>query len=221
MLVRLASLIFLLSLAPFAKVAAAGKVEIIGAFTDATASESVRDALEAQGYRITLADGSVLCDLWFRKAVPTRSAKSDVPGAIYNVLADSTLVGVVSIQKATTDFRGQAVKSGVYTLRYGLHPTDGNHMGISPYRDFLLLIPVAADQNVDSQFKFEELVKMSARAAGTNHPTPFSLVSAEGQSKFPAVFENDHGHEVLAAKLKTQAGADMPIAVIVKGVAEQ
>jgi hypothetical protein len=219
MFVRFAGLIFLLLLTPFTSLAA-GKVEVIGPFTDASAPESVRNALEPQGYRVTLADGGVICEVWFRKALPTR-AKADVQGAIYTELADSTLVGLVSIPKATTDFRGQAVKPGVYTMRYGLHPTDGNHMGISPYRDFLLLIPVAADPNPDAQFKFEELVKMSAKAAGTNHPTPFSLVSAEGQSKLPTVFENDHGHEVLAVKLKNQAGADMAIAVIVKGVAEQ
>ena len=62
---------------------------------------------------------------------------------------------------------------------------------------------------------------MSAKSAGTNHPTSLSLVSPEGIKSFPSVSENDHGHTVFAAKLKTQSGSELPIAFIVKGVAEQ
>jgi hypothetical protein len=196
------------------------KVETIGAFVDQSASESVRGALEAKGYRVTAGDGSVVCDIWFRSAVQTQP-KKDVSGAIYTELPDATLIGVVSLLKGGNDYRGQGIKSGVYTLRYALHPTDGNHMGISPYRDFLLLVPVAADPDANAKFKFEELSKISAKSAGTNHPTPFSLVSPEGAKSSPSVSENEHGHLVFAAKLKTQGGGEMPIAFIVKGIAEQ
>jgi hypothetical protein len=186
---------------------------------DQSASESIRSALEAKGYRVTAGDGSVVCEIWLRSAVTTQP-KRDVSGAIYTELGDSTLIGVVSFQKGGYDYRGQGIKSGVYTLRYALHPSDGNHMGISAYRDFLLLVPVAADPDANAKFKFEELSKISAKAAGTNHPTPFSLVSPEGAKSTPSVSENEHGHLVFAAKLKTQSG-EMPIAFIVKGIAEQ
>lgn len=194
------------------------KVETIGAFADQSASESVRGALEAKGYRVTAGDGSVVCELWLRNGVPTQP-KKDVSGAIYSELGDSTMIGVVSLAKGGNDYRGQGIKAGVYTLRYAMHPTDGNHMGISTYRDFLLLVPVASDPDVNAKFKFEELSKISAKAAGTNHPTPFSMVSAEGKGA-ASVSENEHGHLVFAAKLKTQGG-EMPIAFIVKGIAEQ
>ncbi|HEV8482428.1 MAG TPA: hypothetical protein VGV87_02625 [Blastocatellia bacterium] len=196
------------------------KVETIGAFADQGASESVRSALEAKGYRVTSADGSIVCEIWLRSAVPTQP-KKDVSGAIYTELGDATVVGVVSLPKGGNDYRGQGIKSGVYTLRYALHPTDGNHMGISTYRDFLLLVPVAADPDVSATFKFEDLAKMSAKSAGTNHPTPFSLVSPEAAKSAPSVSENEHGHLVFAAKLKTRGGGEMPIAFIVKGIAEQ
>jgi hypothetical protein len=83
-----------------------------------------------------------------------------------------------------------------------------------------LLVPVAADPDVNAKFKFEDLSKISAKAAGTNHPTPFSLVSPDVVKSAPSVSENEHGHLVFAAKLKTQGG-EMPIAFIVKGIAEQ
>jgi hypothetical protein len=196
-----------------------GKLEAIGAFSGEGASDSLKGAIEAQGHRVLLADGSVVCEIWMRKAIPAR-AKSEVAGAVYTAIQDSAVVAVISYPKGGLDFRGQAIKPGAYVLRYALHPADGNHMGISPVRDFLLLVPVSSDQNADAQFKFEELTKMSTKASGTNHPAPLSLISAEGKAALPALFENDHGHLGFAAKVKTTAG-EMAIAFIVKGVAEQ
>lgn len=193
------------------------KVEPIGAFTDAGASDALKKALEPAGSRVSLADGPY-CDIWLRAGVP--SGKTEAQGAVYTSLGESALIGVIAFTRPTTDFRGQPLKPGVYTLRYGLHPADGNHMGISPIRDFLALIPVALDQTPDAQFKFEELMKMSTKASGTNHPAVLSLVSAD-KSAGPRVAPNDHGQLVFASKLKTQSGSELPIAFVVKGIAEQ
>lgn len=211
-------LVLTLLFIPFAALGEGGKVEAIGAFTDQSASESVRKALEPKGYRVTLSDGSVACEIWLRSAVP--AGKTEAPGAIYTTLSESSLIGVVIFPKATSDFRGQAIKPGTYTLRYALHPTDGNHLGISPVRDFLMMIPISVDQNADGHYKFEELAKMSAKASGTNHPAVISLVSPESKPA-PTLVENEHGHLVLMTKIKTQSGADVPIAFVVKGIAEQ
>ena len=200
-------------------VADGAKLEAVGAFSGEGASESLKSALETQGQRVLLSDGTVVCEIWLRKAVPAR-AKTDVAGAVYTAIQDSAVIGVISYPKGGADFRGQPIKPGAYVFRYALHTADGNHMGISPIRDFLLLVPVAGDQNVDAQYKFEELSKLSTKASGTNHPAPLSLVSAEGKTAFPSVFDNEHGHVGFAAKIKTTAG-EMPIAFIVKGVAEQ
>lgn len=194
-----------------------GKVEAIGALADAGASDALKKSLETSGSRVSLADGAY-CEIWLRTGVP--SGKTEVQGAIYTSLGESALIGVISFTRATTDFRGQPLKPGVYTLRYALHPTDGNHMGISPIRDFLVMIPIAMDQNPDAQFKFEELTKTSARASGTNHPAVLSLASSD-ESAGPRVAPNDHGHLVFSSKLKTQSGSEIPIAFVVKGIAEQ
>jgi hypothetical protein len=129
-------------------------------------------------------------------------------------------VGVISFPKQTTDFRGQSIKPGLYTLRYAVHPNDGNHLGISPNRDFLLMVPVSVDKDASAQMKFEDLVKMSKNASGTNHPAGLSLVSTEGKKDFPSVAQDDNNRTILVAKAKNSAGADLPIALIVKGVAE-
>jgi len=212
-------LFFLLLTVSVTTLADSGKVESIGAFTDAGASDSVKKALEPKGYRVTLADGKVLCEIWLRSGVA--SGKNDAQGAAYTTLADSALIGVVTFPQAATDFRKQGIKAGSYTLRYAVHPQDGNHLGISPIRDFLLLVPIAADQEASAKYKFEDLVAMSKKASGTNHPSPWSLVTTDGISAWPSLIEDEYGHLVFAAKIKTDSGSELPIALVVRGVAEQ
>jgi hypothetical protein len=207
----------LILLVSFAALAAdGGKVESIGAFADQSAPEAVRKALAPNGYRITLADGGVACEVWFRATVP--AGKTDASGAIYTTLPEGALIGVITFPKMMNDFRGQSIKAGTYSLRYEVHPTDGNHMGISPIRDFLLLVPVAADPNPETNLKFEELVKLSAKASGTNHPAALSLASPAAAAL--SVTTDEHNHTIFAAKIKTATG-EMPFAFIIKGVAEQ
>jgi len=191
------------------------KIEPIGAIADPGASEALKKALAAKGWRITIGDGPY-CDIWLRSGVP--AGKSDAQGAVYN-LGESVLVGVISFSRATTDYRGQSVKPGTYTLRYAVHPADGNHLGISPIRDFLVLVPVAIDENPEAQPKFEELMKMSPKSTGTNHSGVISLAQTEGAA--PAKIEQEGSHVIFVAKVKSQAGSEMPIAFVVKGIAEQ
>src|ERR1700694_5507243 len=117
---------FLLLLAiSFSVLADNGKVESIGAFTDTSASDPLKKALEAKGYRVSLADG-VLCEIWLSNAIA--SGKNDAQGAIYTSVSESALIGVITFPKASIDFRKQNIKAGSYTLRYAVHPQDGNHI---------------------------------------------------------------------------------------------
>jgi hypothetical protein len=83
---------------------------------------------------------------------------------------------------AFTDFRGQEVKPGVYTLRYGQQPQDGNHIGTSELADFLLALPAEADTDVKPITDFDTLSQKSAEAAGSTHPAILSLLPAEEQA---------------------------------------
>jgi hypothetical protein len=207
-------------LIPVVGLADGDKVDSAGAFSDSNASASVKGAVESDGYKVSLGDGSEVCRIWLRKGLDTR-AKTDTPGVLFNQIGDSSLVGVISFPKNTTDYRGQVIKAGSYTLRYALQPADGNHLGIAPNRDFLLMSPLSLDQDASAQFKFEDLVKMSAKSAGTNHPAGLSIISADAQKTFPAAIQDDTGHTVFEGKLKTASGGEIAFGLIVKGVADQ
>ena len=197
-----------------------GKVESIGPLTDTAVSESVRQSLEAKGYRLTLDEPKSACELWIRKSISAQP-KKNVEGVEYPELAESTLVGVIHFPQAAADFRGHQVPSGFYTLRYELMPDDGNHLGVAPNRDFLLLIPAQSDSDPNASFKFQDLVTMSARTGGTKHPGPLSLAPAPGKAATATVTRDDQDHWIFSATLKQASGTDLPFALIVKGTAQQ
>lgn len=194
-----------------------GKVEALGPPTDASIPDSVKSVLDTTGHRLVLDDGTVACEIWLRKTVPVQT-KKDVPNVLYSELTESTLVGVISFPHPATDYRGQAIKPGAYTLRYELIPEDGNHLGVAPNRDFVLLIPVSSDPDPDATFKFDELVNLSRKATGTRHPGPLSLVqpsNAEGLTK------DAEEHWIFSTVVKLASGKDLPFALVVKGTAPQ
>jgi hypothetical protein len=196
------------------------RLETLGPPTpDLGVPAAVVQVLDSHGNRLKLADGSVLCDIWLRKNVPAQTAKKESNELLYPELSESTLVGVISFPKAATDFRGQPIAPGTYTVRYELIPDDGNHLGVSPNRDFLLLVPAGLDPDPGALFKFDELVQMSRKATGTNHPGPLSLAQAsESATSFTKDAED---HWIFSSVLKQDSGTDLPFALIVKGIAAQ
>jgi len=218
MLRRLTIFILLIVFGAAFAVAQGDKLEPTPALADPGASDALKKALEPKGTRVVLGDGPY-CDVWLRAGVPP--GKTEAQGAVYTNFGESVLIGVISFAKATTDFRGQAVKPGTYTMRYAVHPTDGNHLGISPIRDFLVMLPVAMDQDPNAQPKFEELVKMSKSVTGTNHPGVLSLVQLDAAPASPKVETDEMNHVVVSTSVKSQSGTTIPIAFVVKGRAEQ
>ena len=69
--------------------------------------------------------------------------------------------------------------------------------------------------------KFEELAKMSTKVTGTNHPGVLSLVQLDSALSVPKVAADESNHIVISAAIKSQSGAVMPIAIVIKGHAEQ
>ena len=209
--------IFVLSLLCAAQT---GKVESIGPLTDSSVPRAVLETLEAKGYRLTLDEPAPACELWIRKSVPAQP-KKDIEGLAYPQLAESTLVGVIRFSQPAADFRGQRIRAGFYTLRYELIPNDGNHLGVAPNRDFLLLVPAASDADPKAQFKFEELVALSREATGTKHPGPLSLAQADGMVTAAAVSKDDQDHWIFSVPVKLESGDGIPMALVVKGRAQE
>jgi hypothetical protein len=197
--------------------ALAAKVEPIAKPKDSPVPDAIWQVLDPNGYHLTLDDGSAI-DIWLRKDIPN-SGKKEAEGAQFPELAPSTLVGVISFPKAGSDFRGQAIPAGYYSLRYELLPNDANHLGVSPNRDFVLLVPIASDPDPKAEFKYQELVALSRKATGSSHPAPLSIVQAG--EKMPGIAKDDQDHWIFSAKLPIAGSEPIPFGLIVKGVAQQ
>jgi len=176
---------------------------------------SLQGLLDPQGARVVDGQGSTVCEIWLRKSVPANPNPSSSSDVLYVTLAEGTFLGVLHFPAQGADFRGQAIKAGYYTLRYALIPQDGNHMGVNPYRDVVVLGPASADSTPETGLKFDGLVKLSRQASGTPHPALLVLGQVNGDS-FPSVVKDDQGHWNLQVKLHGQGG-DVPAAITVVG----
>jgi hypothetical protein len=102
----------------------------------------------------------------------------------------------------------------VYTLRYVLHPQDGNHMGVAASRDFAALVPAQHDTEPAANLGFTKVVELS-RKGGNPHPTVARVEPPQGDQT-PNLWEDDYGHWVLDLK----AGEEV-IGVVVYGHSEE
>lgn len=185
----LLSLVFCWIVAPSLLVAAepTHKVEVLKEAPTGLSAE-VTAVLNSQGYRI-VGDGKPVCDLWLAKSV-TVAANFQPTDVIKYPFSQGQLVGAIRFPAKAVggDYRGQEISPGTYTLRYGLQPMDGNHLGTADVRDFLLACPAKNDTKPDPVPKKDDLFKLSAQAAGTTHPTIFLLLPpASAPHKAPAL----------------------------------
>ncbi len=190
------------------------KAESVGA-PPADVPKALQDLLQAQGAKLVNGSGATVGEIWLRKDFPAKAvpATSDV---LYGALGDGELVGVLHFPQDTADYRGQTIKAGFYTLRHALIPQDGNHMGVNPYRDALLLAPVEADTNYSKDLSFQEMVDLSKKASGTPHPGFLVMAPAKEGQTVPAAVQDDQGHWDLQVKYEGPGGA-LPVAITLVG----
>jgi hypothetical protein len=182
--------------------------------------QAILSLLAPQGESFQSTSGTALCEVWFRKGIPVTKGASASADVIYGGMTVGEFVGVIHFPQKTTDYRGQTIKPGYYTLRYAQIPQDGNHMGVSTYRDFLLMSPVAADTQPSQDLAFDALVKLSRQTAGTGHPAILMLdpPSQASSATFPAAVADDQGNWTLQVKLDTSGQpAQLPFAVVLVG----
>src|SRR5262245_29248456 len=193
------------------------KVESIGELKEATVAEAVRGALEPKGVRVINDAGKAVCDVWFGKEIP--AIKNEVSGAIFGQIPEGAFIGVINFPSNTSDFRGQGIKAGFYTLRFALSLQDGNHLGVSPARDFFLLCLPGEDKDPSTQLKTEDLLKLSRSASGTGHPTVWFVGQATSDKDLPKVVKNEHGHVILETRIATKSGP-LAVGMVVVGQTE-
>ncbi|HZL87996.1 MAG TPA: hypothetical protein VFB96_06430 [Pirellulaceae bacterium] len=132
---------------------------------------------------------SVLCEIWPCKEWSLGGGKTD--DVILYPFTPGQLIGVIRLPRKITDFREQEVASGVYTLRYGQQPVDGAHVGTSPTRDFLLLLPADQDKSPGVIDDYKKLTKTSAASAGTSHPAILHMLKAPAEGEFLELRHNE------------------------------
>jgi len=183
-------------------------------------SSILKTLLQSEGYKIVNDQGVTWCEVWIRKEI-ANLGKPASPDANYQSLHLGQLLGVLKFSAAGSDYRGQAIKPGLYTLRYCLILQDGNHLGAAPILDFVLLVPAAEDtKDADAIMSTEEVVALSRKASGTNHPAVINLASPPEAASSPSLEKDELDHWVLKVKSQSKPAADLPIGIIVVGHAE-
>ena len=196
--------------------AAGPTVERIGPLSAPAASDDLKKAVEDKGYRVTL-DDCWTADFSFSRALPAASQNS--PGTLYPWLANGEFVAIANFTKGASDYRGQAIPPGLYTLRYQYLPQDANHMGVSPNPDFLLAIPADADSPPAGNVPFRRLVTSSAKSTGGSHPAVFAMAAAGAPA---TVIKDDQSMTVLTVEVPTSTtGKTEKLGIILKGQATQ
>lgn len=169
-------------------------------------SPAITKLLGTEGFQVALGKNAVV-EVWLLKEVALKPGFKPGFTQMYP-FSPGQLLGALVIPKGAeyTDFRGQAMKPGTYTLRYGLQPMDGNHVGTSETYDFLLALSAKGDTKTAPIKSFEELAKISAKAAGSAHPAIFSLLDPE-EVKAKAKLEQDDftEHWILSFMAKGKA----------------
>jgi hypothetical protein len=161
------------------------KVSVLKEPPPGSVAALMRGAMDGQGFRIEDDQGRTLADIWLRKAIPASDKPTGPAGAIqFPFLADGELLGLLQFPTEGHDYRDQPIAKGVYTMRYGLQPVNGDHLGVSPYRDYSLLLPVSKDQSLALPTR-KQLEERSANSAGTSHPAVFLLLTAPPDAPKP------------------------------------
>ena len=133
--------------------------------------------------------GAATLDVW----LVDKLESSGGPG--WSGVESGALVGAMRVTGEFKEIRGKVVKPGVYTLRYGLQPQNGDHLGISTFREFLLLSPAAIDKD-PKVLGFDGVVALSKEVIGTAHPASLSLDPPEdAPGAVLSTYKNEHGHD--------------------------
>lgn len=144
-------------------------------------SPKVTATLNPNGHRIIGGDGPV-CEIWMLKTIALKPGFKPSFSIKYPFIPGQ-LIGALRVPKRPefTDFRGQVLDPGVYTLRYGHQPEDGNHIGTADIVDFLMAVPAKVDTDPKTIKDLEKLMKTSGKSVGTTHPAIFSLQTIDGK----------------------------------------
>jgi hypothetical protein len=185
------------------------KVQELKQAPPSAVSPEIAKVLNTEGYQVLDGEGKPFAEIWLRKDVPATAKPAGAKGVIqFPFLAESELLGVMQLYAEGHDYKDQAVAKGVYTMRYGLQPVNGDHLGVSPFRDYSLLLPASKDRSVTSLPR-KQLETQSSEAAGSSHPAVFFMLDVPSSStKTPSMIHDEE---------KSTWRVVVPLQLMVKG----
>jgi hypothetical protein len=169
-------------------------------------AEPIRKVLNKEA--VSLANGeSTFFQFWFRQELPLAQAPAGGTLAL-DTLQEGTVLGVLKVTAERYDFRDEEIPIGVYILRFGIQPEDGNHLGVAPTRTFALLIPAKDDTQLEP-VAHDELMEAAAVINAAGHPSSLNLQPVEqANGEFPRLEElNDGQHKVLLLQFPARVDA--------------
>lgn len=188
-------------------------------------SAAVAESISPAGFRVLRGENRTVCEIWPSKEWSVKPDFKATNELLYP-FKPGQLIGVLRFSRRGGDFRSQQIARGVYTMRFGMQPVDGNHEGTSPTRDFLLLVR-AEDDASPEQMSVEQLMESSASAADSNHPAMMCLQRISDQDKVEApTMRHDTERDWWMLRFANAASAggqqmSLPIELVVEGHAEE
>jgi hypothetical protein len=182
---------------------------------------SIRESLQHKSVQV-MDGGQPVYEFWLRKELPLKSVPGSPAKALESV-PEATLFGAVMVHGKRRDYRDDEINPGVYTLRFGLQPEDGDHLGTAPFPFFLVMIPAKSDDSLDGIKAYKPMVKASGRNTASGHPNILSLRppgSAEGE--WPRLTEPEAEHRAVVLKIPARppgaaAPTELGLELVVQG----
>jgi hypothetical protein len=125
-------------------------------------------------------DGKLAAEVWLCKSIPGQVAAAKAGKTVtYRDLKETSLFGAVKFHSEWGDYRKQKINPGVYTLRLGFQPQDGDHMGTAPFSEFVILTAAKLDTKTDL-LPPKTLIERSSSSINTTHPAVLLLFPNPG-----------------------------------------
>ena len=169
-------------------------------------SQDIASRISKTGYTVIRGKSRTVCQIWLCSDWPV-AADFKANSEVLYPFKPGQLVGVLRYKRKGIDFRDQDIARGVYTLRYGQQPVDGNHEGTSPTRDFLLLVRADAD-NSSELMDPKQVFELSAEAAESSHPALLSLQNAGDDAAVLPVMRHNEDQDWWIVQLNGKATAE-------------
>lgn len=155
--------------------------------------------------------GANTIDFWWVKALGAK-------GKDWSAVPEGTLVGAMKVSAPFRDIRGRTMKAGTYLLRYALQPQNGDHLGVSPHREFLLATPAAEDTS-PAALGHDPAVDLAKKSINISHPAVLSLDPPVSSGAPLAVTQTDAGHTAVVFEVPTADGS-LKFGLILVGLIE-